>query len=149
MKEYSNNLPEITLQLKQSTFIKVQIKSSLDAANVFRQVFEETIGIYESMFALYLNRANKTIGWFKISQGGLSGTVVDVRLILKTGIECLASGLIICHNHPSGNVNPSEPDIKITNKLKEGCKILDIQLLDHIILTEDSYSSFADQNLLN
>lgn len=144
MKTYNENMPELSLKLKPSKVIKAQIKNSEHASEIFREIYDDSIEIYESMFAVYLNRANQTIGWVRISQGGLSGTVMDVRLILKYAIESLASSIIICHNHPSGNKNPSESDIRVTAKLNEACKILDIKLLDHIILTVDSYNSLAD-----
>jgi len=147
-KEYQNTMPEITLKLKKSSVIEKQIKSSTDCVDLFRTIFEDTIEIFESMFVIYLNRANKTIGWMKISQGGLSGTVIDNRLILKSGIESLASSMIICHNHPSGNNLPSDADIKVTAKLKASCEILEIHLLDHIILTQDNSFSFADEGLI-
>jgi DNA repair protein RadC len=88
------------------------------------------------MICIFLNRQNNTIGWFKVSQGGLSGTVIDIRLILATALNCLASAIILCHNHPSGNLHPSEADISMTKKLQEASKLMDIQVLDHIILTE-------------
>ena len=84
----------------------------------------------------------------KLSQGGISGTVIDVRLILKKAVECLASGIILCHNHPSGNLNPSEADTKITKKIREAGTYLDVQLLDHLIISEKDYYSFADNGLL-
>jgi DNA repair protein RadC len=99
---------------------------------------------------LLLNRANKVLGITTISEGGLSGTVTDVRLIYQYAIKGNASGIIVCHNHPSGNQNPSESDLKITQKIKEAGNLLDIQLLDHIILTpeRDLYRSFADEGQL-
>lgn len=84
----------------------------------------------------------------KLSQGGISGTVTDVRLVMKKAIENLASGIIVCHNHPSGNHNPSESDARITQKIKEAGNIMDIQLLDHLIISEKDYYSFADNGLL-
>ena len=148
MRNYENHLPEITLKLTPGTMLKKQIKNSNDCVAIFREVFDDTIELYESMFAVYLNRTNKTIGWIKISQGGLSGTVIDNRIILKAAIESLACGIIICHNHPSGNKTPSNADLNITKKLSEACKILDVNLIDHIILTNDSYLSFADEGLI-
>ncbi len=96
---------------------------------------------------LLLNRANKVLGITTISEGGLSGTVTDVRLIFQYAIKANDSGIIVAHNHPSGNSNPSESDLKITQKIKEAGNLLDIQLLDHIILTPESeiYRSFADE----
>jgi DNA repair protein RadC len=95
-----------------------------------------------------MNRSNKVIDQHKISQGGISGTVIDVRMILKNAIEKLACSLILCHNHPSGNLQPSESDIKITAKLKEAAQVMDIQVLDHLIITDNAYFSFADEGIL-
>ena len=97
---------------------------------------------------MLLNRANKTIGYAKISQGGVSGTVVDVKLIAKYAVESLASGVILAHNHPSGNLTPSHQDIALTRKVKEALTLLDSQLLDHVILSADGYKSFADEGIL-
>lgn len=149
-EQYSNStLPEITLQLKRGEVLNAQIKQSKDAADIFRQIWDaDSLEIFESVICIFLNRANKTIGWFKVSQGGLSGTVVDNRLILATALKGLAQGIILCHNHPSNNLNPSESDTRMTMKLKEACDLLDISLLDHIILTADSYFSYADSGLI-
>jgi DNA repair protein RadC len=110
---------------------------------------QETIDFLEEFKILLLNRSNAVLGIFPVSKGGLSGTVTDVRLIYQAAIKSNACGTIICHNHPSGNLNPSESDIKITQKIKEAGNILDICLLDHIILSaDDSYFSFADEGRL-
>jgi DNA repair protein RadC len=149
MKTYKSNLPEITLKLKKGETLNAKIKNSSDTAEIFREVWDkDSIEIYESMIVLFLNRANNTIGWFKVSQGGLSGTVVDNRLILSTALKCLASGIIIAHNHPSGNVEPSQADISVTKKLKDGCTILEINLLDHLIISNDKYFSMADEGVI-
>lgn len=103
---------------------------------------------HEEFWILMLNRSNRCIRKQKISQGGLSGTIIDIRLILKHAIELLASSLIICHNHPSGNLNPSDADNRITKKIGESCKLMDIQLLDHLIVTDNSYFSYADNGLI-
>ena len=105
--------------------------------------------VHEEFWVIFLNRANRVIGKMKASQGGISGTVTDVRLIMKAAIERLASGMIICHNHPSGNMHPSESDTRITQKVNEAGNLMDIQLLDHIIITSGSdYYSFGDNGLL-
>ena len=146
--DYSENLPEIKLQLTKSTFIKAKIKNSSDGAKILRPLFEDSIEIYESMFAIFLSRSNETIGWLRVSQGGLSGTVVDNRLILNAAIGSLCSGIIIAHNHPSGNTKPSDADLNVTQKLKNACSILEINLLDHLIITADSYLSLSDDGLI-
>lgn len=103
---------------------------------------------HEEFWAIYLNRANKIIERYKLSQGGISGTVTDIRLILKKALELLATSLIICHNHPSGNINPSEQDKQITEKLKTASAQMDIKLLDHIIVADKKYFSFCDEGIL-
>ncbi|NLA49890.1 MAG: DNA repair protein RadC [Bacteroidales bacterium] len=124
----------------------VRIKSSKDVADIFQPILSDLA--HEEFWILYLNRSNKVISRMKLSQGGISGTVIDVRLILKKAVECLASGIILCHNHPSGNLNPSEADTKITKKIREAGNYMDIQLLDHLIISEKNYYSFADNGLL-
>lgn len=102
----------------------------------------------EEFWILLLNRSNLVIDTLMISQGGISGTVTDVRLILNAAIEKLASGLILCHNHPSGNLSASEPDLKITKKIKDAAQLMDLQVLDHLILSDQGYLSMADDNLM-
>ena len=150
MKEYLTNIPELTLKYKSGDIKKDKIQSSKDAADYMRLMFDEdTIEVCESAIVVFLNRKNNSIGWYKVSQGGISGTVIDVRLVLATALKCLASGMIMCHNHPSGNTDPSEADIKITQKLKDAAVIMDIQLLDHLILTPGGeHFSFADMGRL-
>ena len=103
---------------------------------------------YEEFWVLLLNRANKPIDMCKVSQGGVSATVIDSRLILRRAIERLASGIILCHNHPSGNVKPSEADISITKKLKVAASLVDMVVLDHVIIAPGSSYSFADEGIL-
>ena len=110
----------------------------------------ETIGIYESFYALYLNRKNTPIAWALISTGGVSGTVVDNKIVFSHALLCSASGTIVFHNHPSGELTPSRQDIELTRKMKVAAEALDMVLYDHIILSPDlqSYYSFADKGLL-
>jgi DNA repair protein RadC len=123
-----------------------QIRSSKDVSDIFQPLLSDIM--HEEFWILFLNRSNKVITQMKLSQGGLSGTVTDVRMIMKKAVECLASGIIVCHNHPSGNLNPSESDSKITQKIKEAGNLMDIQLLDHLIISDKDYYSFADNGLL-
>jgi DNA repair protein RadC len=147
MKTYKTNLPQITLKLKKGETLNCQIKTSEDSVEMFRKIWDnDTLPIYESVICLFLNRCNNTIGWFKVSQGGLSGSVIDNRIILATALGCLASGIILAHNHPSGNVQPSEADVKVTEKLAAAANIMDITVLDHVIISEDNYYSFADNS---
>ena len=131
-----------------SEFPKVKIMSSNDAADYIRQFYSNDIEIFESFFILLLNRANVTVGYAKISQGGITGTVVDKKIVGKYILDSLASGVIIAHNHPSGALIPSTADKTVTKNIKEICQLLDTELLDHIILTANSYLSFADENLI-
>ena len=149
MKTYKENLPEITLKYKSGEQKKVKIKSSKDSFDVMRLFFDQdTLELTESVIALFLNRSNNTIGWIKVSQGGISGTVIDIRLILATALKCAASGIILAHNHPSGNKQPSNNDIQITKKLKDAGNIMNIRLLDHLVITESEYYSMADEVLI-
>lgn len=121
-----------------------KIRSSNDAELVLRSFFYDDIIIYESFFILMLNRTNTVTGWAKISQGGVVGTVVDPKIIAKYIADTMASGIILCHNHPSGNKTPSQSDIDITKKINSMVKYFDCKVFDHIILTETDYYSFAD-----
>ncbi len=123
-----------------------QIKCSKDVFELFQPLLSDLA--HEEFWILFLNRSNKVINRMKLSQGGISGTVTDVRIVMKKAIEYLASGIIVCHNHPSGNLSPSEADNRITMKIKEAGNIMDIQLLDHLIITDKDYYSFADNGLL-
>lgn len=123
-----------------------QIKCSKDVADIFQPILADLA--HEEFWILFLNRSNRVINRMKLSQGGISGTVTDVRIVMKKAIEYLASGIIVCHNHPSGNLNPSESDSKITQKIKEAGNLMDIQLLDHLIISDKDYYSFADNGLL-
>ncbi len=123
-----------------------QIRCSKDAADIFQPLLSDLP--HEEFWILFLNRSNRVIDRMKISQGGISGTVTDVRIIMKKAVEYLASGIIVCHNHPSGNMNPSDSDSKITGKIKEAGSIMEIQLLDHIIISGKDYYSFADNGLI-
>ncbi len=103
---------------------------------------------HEEFWVIFLNQANKIIGRKKIGQGGINKTTVDIRLIMKQAIENLTISIILCHNHPSGNLNASDADILITQKINEAAKTLDIKLLDHLIISYNKYLSFSDENLI-
>lgn len=150
MTEYKTNIPEITLKYKTGDIKKVKISSASDGADYLKLMYDQdTIEISESAIVVYFNQALNSIGWFRVSQGGMTGTVIDVRLVLATALKCGAAGIMMSHNHPSGNTEPSESDKNLTQKLKEAGKIMDIRLIDHIILTANgSYFSFADEGLL-
>lgn len=103
---------------------------------------------HEEFWILYLNNSNKVLQKQQLSKGGISGTLVDIRLVLKNALQLGATSLILCHNHPSGTLLPSKADKNITLKIKQAAQTLDITILDHIIITEHSYFSFADENLI-
>lgn len=140
--------PLLKLKKIQSEFPIKKISSSKDGYEFVKQFYGDDIEIFESFFLLCLNNSNKTTGYAKISQGGITGTVVDVRLVAKYAIENLATSVIIAHNHPSGTLRPSQADIQITNKIKEGLKLLDVVVVDHLILTENGYYSFVDEGII-
>lgn len=142
------NIPQFTLIKSPSPFERVTITSSQAGEAYARQFYSTDIEIYESMFLLMLDRANHTIGYAKISQGGIVGTVVDIKIICKYIVDSLASGVMLFHNHPSGNLHPSQQDRVSTMKVKEAAKMLDSALIDHIILTAEGYYSFADNGVL-
>jgi DNA repair protein RadC len=150
MKIYKNQCRYVKLksELNEGYFNSVKITSSAESANYIRAFFQDSITIYESVFLLMLNRANNTIAYSKIGQGGVSGTVLDPKIVLKFAIDTLASNIIIAHNHPSGQLYPSSQDDAITTRIKNACNLIDVNLLDHIILTENNYYSYADNNKL-
>lgn len=125
---------------------KEKISSSKDAFELFRISMLDLP--HEEFWLLLLNRSNTVIKKELISRGGIAGTVVDSKIIFKTAIENYASSIIICHNHPSGNSKPSEQDIKLTKSIKEISKLMEIPLLDHLIIADSDYYSFADEGVL-
>lgn len=138
---------ELGLRKKEETIHeKKKIGSSKD---VFDQFYKSMSDLpHEEFWILLLNRANKIITKICISRGGVSGTVTDIRLIFKHAIENLASGIILCHNHPSGNLKPSDADLKITKQCAETGRVMDIPVLDHIIVSETGFFSFADEGII-
>jgi len=123
-----------------------KISSSQDAYEIFRPVIGELE--HEEFWILYLNNANKVLLSSQLSKGGLTGTLVDVRIVMKQALELGAVGLILGHNHPSGTLKPSQADKEVTQKLKLAAQALDIKVLDHLIVTQKQYYSFADNNIL-
>ncbi len=127
-------------------FKKDKITSSKDVADVFIPLLSDLS--HEEFWILLLNRGNKIIEKQRISQGGIAGTVIDVKMILKPAIDKLASSIILCHNHPSGTLSASDADLQITGKIMAAAKTMDLSVLDHIIIGNDSYISLADEGLL-
>ena len=150
---FSNvTVDEVSLIYKSKTppHQRISISGSKDACNAFISMWDEdTLELQEEFRILLLNRSNRVLGVTVISQGGISGMVVDIRRILQAALKSNASSIICCHNHPSGNTKPSEADRKITLKISEAAKLMDIQLLDHIIIVPgDEYFSFSDEGLI-
>lgn len=126
----------------------VAIKSDRDAVDVLRKIFKKEcfdILLQEYIVVVFLNKANVPIGYYKASEGGTSSSIFDIKMIMKSALDSLCEGIILCHNHPSSNVNPSRADITETEKLKKACDFFGITLLDHIILGEHNSYSFATE----
>jgi len=126
------------------------IRTSQEAYDCLYKFFSETdIALQEKFVVGYLNRSNKLLGVYSMSKGGIAGTIADPKLILGVALKSAASGIILAHNHPSGNLQPSAQDRELTAKINEACKLFDIILLDHLIISPDEkYFSFADNGLL-
>ncbi|MBX2914772.1 MAG: JAB domain-containing protein [Cyclobacteriaceae bacterium] len=142
---------EIQLSYKSNVkpSLRPKITSSRDAHEVLKRVWNDSIiELCEQFKVIFTNRANKVLGVFEVSTGGIAGTVADPKLIFVAALKAGATSLILSHNHPSGNLTPSHADIELTKKIKEGGRLLEIQVLDHIIITSESYYSFADEGLL-
>jgi len=151
---YKSNIVKYRLVKEPVDIKKIKVKSSEDIEKFARELWQE-IDIVESFYAFYLNRSNNIVGYRLISTGGLNSAIVDTTLLVKYAIESLSSGVIVAHNHPSGQLNPSKNDQNITQKIKSGLNLFDIKLLDHVILIPDNnepyinnYLSFADEGLL-
>lgn len=126
-----------------------KVNKSKDAYEIFLENWDSTrIELCEQFKVLLLNRANKAIGIFEVSSGSLTGTIADPKLVFASALKANACGLIIAHNHPSGNLKPSTPDIDLTRRIREGGKLLEIPLLDHLIITTEGYFSFSDEGIL-
>lgn len=126
-----------------------QINSSRDAYTLLIQLWEEgQLEFVEQFKILLLNRANKVLSLFNVSTGGVTGTVADPKIIFTAALKRNACALILTHNHPSGNLKPSRADEELTQKIKKGGELLDIKVMDHLIVTTESYYSFADEGLL-
>lgn len=137
---------ELLRHVLSKTESREKITSSSDAVSILKPylAFQEI----EHFYVIMLNRSNKVISVEHISTGGICGTVVDCRVIWKKAIEAQATGIILSHNHPSGNINPSEQDERLTKSIQASGKLLEIKVLDHVIVTNNSYYSFADEGKL-
>ena len=147
----NNEVSEVKLTYKSKVKAseRPKVRDSKASYDILLKHFDDdTIEYKESLKMLLLNRANKVLGVMDISNGGTAGTTADIKVIMQCALLGNANGIILCHNHPSGNLQPSSEDIIVTQKVKSACNVMDIQLLDHIILTSEHYYSFADEGRL-
>jgi DNA repair protein RadC len=148
-----NNVSEIDIVYKRKVTCKLSdrplVKTSGDCYEVLLHYWnDDKIDIIEEFKVLLLNRANRVLQILPVSQGGMTGTVADPRLILAAALKIGAVSLILCHNHPSGSLKPSRQDEELTVKIKEAAKYFDIKILDHLIISPEGYYSFSDEGLL-
>lgn len=135
----------IVYSKKQNSKDRSKITSSQDAYKVFKKIWSNQIETREEMIVLLLDRSNHVLGYHILSVGGITGTVADLRLLFAVALQSLATSVILSHNHPSGNLSPSQADISLTKKIKEAGEIMNITLLDHLIITKEGYASFQDE----
>jgi DNA repair protein RadC len=148
-KEFQVAEIQLTYRSNVKPSMRPKISTSKDAFEVLRRSWDiDKLEFVEQFKVLLTNRANKVLGIFEVSTGGITGTVADPKLIFVAALKSGACGLVLSHNHPSGNLQPSQADIELTRRIKEGGKLLDIQLLDHLIITSEGYCSFSDEGII-
>lgn len=138
----------LTYKLNEAPAARTKITSSEDFATFIRPFYGDQIETRELFFAVFLNQANHVVGVYPLSCGGITGTVADIRLILAMALQTLSNQIMITHNHPSGNLNPSGADRDLTEKLKKAGAYMEIRVLDHIIMTRHAYYSFGDEGMM-
>ena len=147
MNTPKTNLAEIEISYSRNNITdNTRISCSRDADQVFRRIFP-SLQHREYFYMLCLDRASQVLGYYQVSVGGLNGTIADIRIIFQTALKANASAIVIAHCHPSGNTQPSQADIALTKKIKEAGVILNINLLDHLVITSEEYLSFEDDNI--
>lgn len=140
---------QLTYKSNVKPSARPKISTSRDAFDILKQYWDDSkIEFIEQFKVMLLNRTNKVLGIFEVSSGSSTGTIADPKLIFVAALKTNASGIIVAHNHPSGNLAPSRSDIDLTQKIKEAGRFLEIQLLDHLIVTPEGYYSFADEGVL-
>lgn len=127
---------------------RAQVHNSACVFELMRPLFDECMDFREEFWVLMLDRGNRAKGAWRASQGGMHGTVADPKLIFAAALKCLASSIVLCHNHPSGQIRPSEEDVRLTRKLVEAGRFLELPIRDHLIITREGYYSFADNGQL-
>ena len=151
MIEQLMNIAEINVSYKPAVIFDNDILTSFDAYRLFMKFFpESTMHLQERFMVMYLNKANKVLGIYPMSVGGITGTVADIRIILSVALKAVATTILLAHNHPSGNMKPSQKDLELTHRIKEAASMLDIKVVDHLIISpaDDVYFSFADEGFL-
>lgn len=146
MKNYKTNICEYKIICKEieTSYKRVQVTSAKDVADYVRPFISETLMAFETFIVIGLNRANNTVGWGIVSQGGLSSVLVDMRILMKMALDMCCNSIILCHNHPGGTLAPSAEDRALTKRVASACELVDLRLLDHVIITNNDYYSFAD-----
>ena len=150
MKTIEFTMPEITISYKDNVKAseRMKILSSQTSYSYLKPFYSECMEHHEESYVMFLNRANKALGVSLISKGGMAETVMDVKIILQTALKVHASGIILSHNHPSGNIHPSQEDQVLTQRIFNAAKSIDIKLIDHVIVCDGKYYSFADEGLI-
>ena len=140
---------QLSYRSKVSAKDRPMVRNSQDTYDILMQIWDhDTLELAESFKVLFLNRANRVMGVYSLSHGGMTGTVADPKLVFIAALKAAACNIILAHNHPSGNLTPSSADISLTEKMVQAGKFLDINVLDHLIVTTDGYLSFADDGLM-
>ncbi|WP_158728890.1 MULTISPECIES: JAB domain-containing protein [unclassified Flavobacterium] len=143
-----NVIAEIQVSYSTNSRIRQHITTSYSAYEILQSNwYSGRMELQEEFKVLLLNRANQVLGIYNLSKGGVSSTIVDIKLLFGVVLKANASNIVICHNHPSGKLAPSDADIEITNRIKEACKLLDIHFFDHIIISHLGYYSFAEKKI--
>jgi DNA repair protein RadC len=143
-------IPEITVSYKDTVkpSERFRVENAADTAKILEVAYKDCMQHHEEVHVLYLNKSHRVLGILNVAKGGIDGALVDIKIILQTALKVSASAIIISHNHPSGSMFPSNDDKDLTNKIKSGCEAVGLKLLDHVIMTEDTYCSFAEENIL-
>lgn len=147
-KEQLLQIAEVEITYKKKKKGTVKITKSEDIEKALRIIWADDMNLRERFYAVFLNRQNNIIAIQEISAGGTTSCIVDAKFIFASAVKLMAESIILAHNHPSGERKQSQQDIQVTQRIKEICKLFDMSLLDHIIMTEDNYLSFADEGLI-
>lgn len=148
LRVYKDFVGELKVSYKRTKLPSVKVGSASDAVNFIKPYFEESIDLMESVKLMHLGRDNRIVNISHLSTGSETAAIVPIKTILRELLLIKSNSCLLFHNHPSGNINPSQDDIKITNKLADACELIEVPLLDHIILTRESFYSFSNKGLL-